>query len=200
MLVKKLGAAATALSSLWLVCMPAHAATLDYTISGTGSGSLNGIAFTDEAYTFTLLGDSANFSNTSYQVVDPLDAAEFSIAGVGSGTITIPTRLGESGDVVFFSRAGNGSLDLEDFTTPGESLLDNFGPVPGTGVFALYQFVDVATTAGALTLSDSSDVTFSNLAGAGAVPEPATWFMMLAGLGMAGLALRQRPRTVVAYS
>lgn len=35
-------------------------------------------------------------------------------------------------------------------------------------------------------------VTLASIGGAGAVPEPATWAMMLAGFGMAGAALRRR--------
>lgn len=44
----------------------------------------------------------------------------------------------------------------------------------------------------------ADDITYNN--GGGAVPEPATWAMMIAGFGLAGAALRRRPTVSVTYA
>ena len=44
-----------------------------------------------------------------------------------------------------------------------------------------------------------SHITFFDT-GTGAVPEPATWAMMIAGFGAMGFALRRRPKVSVTYA
>lgn len=195
--MKKIVVGAIALFSLSAIAVPVRAAAIVYTISGSGSGSIDATAFTDAAFTFTLTGDTANYTGTpgSFQVVDPLASAAFSIAGVGTGTFQIATRLGHGGLRAFFSRSGFPSKgsDLFDFDAPAVDLSSSFGPVAGTSIFALNQFKGVATSLGALTFTASSNVAFSGtLGGAPAVPEPGTWAMMIAGFGLAGFAMRRR--------
>ncbi len=50
----------------------------------------------------------------------------------------------------------------------------------------------------AQVVNGSQDLTFS--ATISAVPEPASWTMMIAGVGMLGAALRRRPRIAVRYA
>jgi PEP-CTERM motif len=174
-----------------LAASQAEAATIVYTISGTGSGSLNSVAFNNAAFTFTLTGDTANLSGG---IVDPLGSATASIAGFSTTTLSIATRLGGNGSVIFFSRSGAGGLDLFDFFLAAPvNLATAFGPVTGTGVFALPQFQNVASTGGPLSFDSSSSVQFSSRLGqVGAVPEPGTWGLMLAGFGLVGGAMRRR--------
>ena len=176
-------------TSLLLLSSSVFAATINYTISGNGSGSLAGLAFTDQDFSISLIGDTANFSSPGYDVIDPLNSATVAINGFGTTTLDLPTRLGISGNIVFFSRAGSGGLDLFDFFLDAPvDLQSAFGPVMGTSVFALDQFVNVSTSLGALTFSDSTSVNFS----AAVVPEPETWAMLLAGMGVSALAIRRR--------
>jgi hypothetical protein len=48
-------------------------------------------------------------------------------------------------------------------------------------------------------ITGASNGTFS-AAVSGAVPEPATWAMMIAGFGMTGAALRRRPTVKVSFA
>jgi hypothetical protein len=133
-----------------------------------------------------------------YEVIDPLLSASVAIPGDGTATLSIATRLGlnSGNDAVFFSRSPGGS-DLFDFyLSASDAAAFNFqagyGPVTGTGVFALNQFQAVSTNEGPLTFNTSGDVQFWS---SGAVPEPATWAMMLAGfagLGFAGYRASRR--------
>jgi hypothetical protein len=86
-----------------------------------------------------------------------------------------------------------GGLDLFDFYVQNGSLVNGLvGPfsVTGTSIFALNQFQNVGSSLGALTFNSSSNVTFT-----AAVPEPETYAMMMAGLGMLGFIARRRKQS-----
>lgn len=169
------------------VSSAAFAGATHYSISGTGSGILDGIAFTDAAFSIDLVGDPAIDNNR----IDPLSSATFTISGRGTGAFSFGTLLGfnQPAETVYFSKAN--SDDLFDFViTPSGALTSLVGPfsVTGTGVFSLDQFVDAGTSLGALTFVSSSSVAFV----AAPVPEPETWSMLLAGLGMIASIARRR--------
>lgn len=187
-------AASALLLALTLTPTAASAAVNVYTITGTGSGTLGSSIFTDAAFTFTLTGDTSNLSSN---IIDPLTTADVNIAGLGTVTIGIPTRLGATNTVVFFSRSDSiGGSDLFDFVIGGPvDLASAFSPVTGTQVFALNQFNNIATSGANLTFTSSSNVLFSSSLGAiAAVPEPGTWSMMLLGFGAIGAPARIRQR------
>lgn len=175
----------------------ASATILTYTLSGTGSGSIGGNAFTNTSFAFTLVGDTAAYSQLSASsfVIDPLNSASF-VIGSTSGNFSIPTRLGtfNNGNGVFFSRSSSiGGSDLFDFTTSSTIDISTvFGSVTATSIFALNQFTNVSTTAGLLSLDTATNVVFSNGPTGGTVPEPASWAMMIGGFGLVGAAMRRR--------
>lgn len=147
----------------------AEAATAVYTISGTGSGVLNGNNFNAAAFTLTLTGSTdklgfniynPNFPFARFAILDPVTTATATIAGFGSVDLQIQTKLGINNQTsVFFARSGVNQSDLFDFNIASPvNLGADFGPVLGTGVFALQQFQNVATTGGLLSFSSSSDV------------------------------------------
>ena len=73
----------------------------------------------------------------------------------------------------------------------------NGGPGNGTAFYA----IDAGTGLDQITLAynaSSSAVLYST--GASAVPEPATWAMMLIGFGAVGYSLRRRERKAVAFA
>lgn len=182
----------------------ANAATVTYTISGTGTGSLNGSAFTDAAYSIMLTGDTANVAScgTSCQDLGPLNQAVVSINGFAPVTLTLDTRIGIARGInAFFFGLDGGSDYLDFFVTDAQEtafdFLAGYGPVTGTDVFSLNQFLNIASSGGALTLSQSSNVQFSTAEGAVAVPEPSTWVMMLFGLGAVGAVVRRRKRSLL---
>lgn len=163
-----------------------HAISLNYSIIGTGSGSLGGVSFSNTAFSIDLIGDTDLFNGVS---IDPLSSATVSISGFDTTTLNIATRLGSTPSVAFFSRASSaGSLDLFDFNLSGPvDLTQAFGPVVGTGVFALNQFSNVASSLGLLTFLSSSDVSFQAV-NVSTVPVPAAaWLFGSAVLGFFGM-------------
>ncbi|MDB5465065.1 MAG: hypothetical protein JWP23_3454 [Phenylobacterium sp.] len=71
-------------------------------------------------------------------------------------------------------------------------------PVPGEDTTAFYR-LDAGTDLHTIQLhyGSSSDAKLYSTGGGGVVPEPATWAMMIMGLGGLGAALRQRRREAV---
>jgi PEP-CTERM motif len=187
-----------ATATLALLPVSAQAAPIIYTISGTGAGVLNGSAFNASNFSFTLTGDTANVTTSgNFQVNDPLTSAAFNIAGAGAGTFSFATRFGQFGAIAFFSRSNSiGGSDLFDFTGANVNIANSFGPFAGTGVFALSQFQNVQTSAGLLSFNAASNIVYSGALGTPAVPEPATWAMLVMGFGLVGAALRRRQATV----
>jgi hypothetical protein len=191
--MKGKGLAALLVAATATIGSGASAAIVDYYISGDGSGVMNGTDWSG-VFTITLVGDNSTVSGNE---IDPLLSASVAIPGDGTAILSIPTRLGinTGNDAVYFSRSPGGE-DLFDFyLSPSDAAAFNFqagyGPVTGTGVFALNQFQNVLTNEGPLTFNTSGDVQFWS---SGAVPEPATWAMMLAGfagLGFAGCRARR---------
>ncbi len=177
----------------------ASAEMIQYRIAGTGSGSLAGVGFIDRAYAFNLIGDTTFLSTDlidGSQVLDPLSNASVNLDGVGLATFSIGTRLGQlANTVAFFSRSGLGGLDLFDFDLAAPVDLGNaFAGVTGSNVSALNQFIDVVTSLGALTFTASSDVSFSaiSLTPVTPIPEPQTYALLLAGLGVVGALVARR--------
>ncbi|MTW33539.1 PEPxxWA-CTERM sorting domain-containing protein [Pseudoduganella danionis] len=163
---------------------------MKYEIKGTGSGSIGGNTFSNQAFDISFIGDAAS----SPDLIDPLASAQIAISGLGTATLNIATRVGLAGTtIVYFSRSESlGGLDLFDFRvlTPISSLNSVFS-VAGTDIFALDQFKNISSTLGDVTLESSSDVVFSS-SDVSAVPEPETYALMLAGLGLIGVAARRK--------
>ena len=184
-------------SALW--ASPGYAAAEIYTITGTGSGSLNGTAFSNSAFTFTLTGDPTTLQNLGLTtVIDPLTSATATIDGLSPVTFDLGTRLGQNGIEIFFSRAGIG-FDLFDFMLASQvNLASNFGPVTGTNITSLNQFINVATSGGNLTFTQSSNVQFSGTIAntAPSLPEPGTWATMLLGFAGIGFVARSSRKWV----
>lgn len=175
-------------------CLRPYAGPIVYTISGNGSGSLNGVSFVNADYSFQLTADTGDMSAqpppSEFEIITSLHSVTFTIENVGSGTLLPQTEFGQFHAQVLFGLGPFGD-DLIDFYLPSHiDMTQNHGPLTGTGVYDLGDFFNIGTTAGGLTLSQSSDVTFSSST---AVPEPASWALMLAGFGLVGSVLRKRP-------
>ncbi|TFU03836.1 PEP-CTERM sorting domain-containing protein [Polymorphobacter arshaanensis] len=106
----------------------------------------------------------------------------------------------------FFGTDNELILDVVPVSAPG-SLDQNFGPVAATVNFSFVQFYTYDALSFATLESASADlgtdVTYSvsdPLPDTGAVPEPASWALMIAGFGLVGAAQRRvlRRRMVAA--
>lgn len=140
------------------------------------------IAATDTAYTYagggtpaiTAVGYTNSFAGATSTTLYGIDYMLDTLALIGTpngGTITTVGALG-------FNVDADASLDI---TTSGQAFLSS-----GT------KFYSVNLTTGAATLLGNT-AGLRNIAIA-AVPEPATWGLMIVGFGMMGSAMRYRRR------
>ena len=170
----------------------AQSASIVYTFSGTGSGTVNSTTFVDVPFTIQVFADTSNIvgpSGSFYEVPD--DSSTITIPGIGTATFTGNLRVFALSTAVGFGRVAGGDLLDMDHPTgfQGITLGTDWGPVFDASPFAFNQFVNEPSSLGNVTLSSASDVTFT--AGAGAVPEPSTALLGLGGaLGM--LLVRRR--------
>jgi len=79
--------AISAFCSFLLTAAPIHAAVIDYTFSGTFDGSLNSAPLTDQAFTVSLIGDTANITSSGGEYFNTATDATFTI-GASTGTLT----------------------------------------------------------------------------------------------------------------
>ena len=152
-----LASAALALTLVGFVA-PADAAPITYEISGIGTGSIGGTAFTDALVVFTGTADTANLELIfGFIHAIPLDTLTVNIAGVGTATLTepaglfgvpftIPDEMDDEDEFPAFPFVLLGRLDdppaLEGFTGMGATASDALagydlttaiGPVVGHG-------------------------------------------------------------------
>jgi hypothetical protein len=92
------------------------------------------------------------------------------------------------------SQLYSGGQIINDLTFPSGNQISG----ETNGVVA-YRVISGPRLTGATFTSSANSFEFDNIA-TGAVPEPATWAMMIGGLGLVGGFARRRGRTVVAYA
>lgn len=157
------------------------------------------VALASPAYAATLLFTFSDANNSSFE----LDSNPVSVpSSIFSFTTEVTNGMqnGASfdfGTVRFFSGIGGGGVATE-FGGPG-----GFGPVLYSGTTAMPVF-----SPGSFEFTDfrgvptGTGLTISSAPTASAVPEPATWTMMLAGFGGIAFVMRRRSkvRTTVSYA
>ncbi len=165
-----------------LLAFSAVADPLTITISGTGSGSLNGRAFTGAQFTFTMTTDTSAVSKPP--CCNTLDTASgspttFSITNVGSGNLTDNQAIFVSPNsyIIGLAHFNDGDVvDLRDLALSGYNFSKSLGPLTGAPSFVgSCPGVDCSgfqTSAGPLNFSSVSTVTFHIVVGAPAPPAP----------------------------
>jgi hypothetical protein len=217
----RFGAAAAALAS----ALPAQAATIVHTAVGRASGTLNSVFF-DSSFTITSKADLSS-QQTCNNGGNPIPGCKFvvndelklDIGGIGTVTLTGPSisfvnngpglfgfseLLPGAPPIVntfaFINTGPRGSLTPVFLTWDGAS---NLGPVNTNGFFNRFFAPFVATSGGNLVFSPApqdQNVVFSAVVQQGAVPEPATWAMLIAGFGLTGAAMRRTRSVRVAFT
>jgi exosortase sorting signal-containing protein len=198
MLFASIASRCCAIAASVLLFGPASAlgASITYTFSGTGTGTVGATTFTNAAYVITLSGDTStisSFATTNQNLVIP--NATMTIAGIGTATITNAvgifdnrgsSTIGFQNEDTFFDQ-----MDGVDPAFATYLLTTAIGPISGISPFALNQFVALGSTLGAITLSASGPFTFQATLGAAPPPPVATTIPvpMLSEFGVILLAL-----------
>src|SRR5262249_33719751 len=84
---------------------PARADRVEFDITGIGTGVLNGTSFSNRLFDIQMFGDNSTVTSVgggAFSEIDPLNSANISIAGLGTSTFSIATRLGLNKFNVFF--------------------------------------------------------------------------------------------------
>ncbi len=166
---------AAASAAALLFALPAQAVTLLVTITGDAS-----LSFEIDSQPTLLSGDPPLFYGDEFGAM----FVDVPLTYAGGG--------GSLGDVVFYSELGLGGISVLPYT-PGGPLILTTGPQFYTVVGTDYDAPTFAPGVFKVTDNDyglAYTVTITSLAGA--VPEPSSWALMIAGLGLAGGAMRRR--------
>ena len=143
----------------------------------------------DEVFNLTTAGF------LGYTVDALVDGTDFDGAGIFTAANN-PNLQGPAGSTTTASRNGSGSVVRADF---GDNGLEAAGQTSATYIFRT-NATDY-NLGGTFTTQDGSVAQRANFQPTGAVPEPATWAMMLLGFGGIGFAMRMRTRTTrVSYA
>ena len=182
----------------------------NYVVHNNNSGTGNNLALTTQPIP----------SLVTYSSSDMLDAGAgsgvASVTGIGQagfGSILVDPTLdfsviqfkleGPNGQNagtnfdILVTFAGGGTQTFLNQTLPSNSKFDIFA---GAGeVMSSVQFWDLRTDAGdPVNFTALKEVSFDSASGA--VPEPATWAMMLVGFGLLGVATRKRSAIQTTFS
>jgi len=174
----------------------AASAILTYSFTGTANGTLNATPFSNEAMTLSVTGNTSKVvsgSSGHYELDYAVHSATFSISGVGSGTLNHTGSVDDNQQVfqggVGLYDNGAGWLVLVDDALIGGSALasyalnTSFGPTtPQASNPSLGDFVNVPTSAGKLTITGESHVTFQAAAPSGATSTSASLYLLVGGL------------------
>src|SRR5512145_1952666 len=94
-----------------MVASPANAFPIQYSLSGTGSGTIGTASFTDAAFEFSFISDTTDRTTfTSDTFFNVARAAIVSISGLGSFSLTEQSRVfvNNGNDAVGFGETGRG--------------------------------------------------------------------------------------------
>lgn len=176
---------------------PAQAQTV-YTFLGTGTGSLNGVAFSNKSFTVQAIGNNSTISdpNSSIRWITA-PSATLSIDGFAPANFTGGVKLFRttSGFSGLTNSGGANILALTDPALASWDIVSNVGPVYESVAANVNQWVNVGTSLGPTTFTSITNVTFS--AGgsnpeAPAVPEPSSELLFLPALGVMALVKHRR--------
>ncbi|WP_445191235.1 PEPxxWA-CTERM sorting domain-containing protein [Sphingomonas sp. Tas61C01] len=196
----RLLAAAAALLVSTSIVAPAQAAPITYTLTGSFTG-VNGGPFTNVDAIFTGLGDTDDagpFPGLSNATLVPLSSFS-AVAGGLTYTFTTPISFFVNRDDNFAgfvdSPLTKGFVRFIGTSPTGFTSYDGVSTLAPTAA-TFYTDVNTGTfntDRGDVFVSSATGLTLS--ATIAAVPEPATWAMMLVGFGMMGAAMRYRRRS-----
>lgn len=191
--------ALTAAAGIALVAGPASAAKITYTVTGQFNGQLNGQTFLSTPVSFTGIGDTDKASSFMGVQSVPLSSL---IARSGGSTYDFGSGFSfHSGGLIGGFATGQRSF-FELIGLFGHAATTDTGPMPVGFLFGTING-PVQSDMGQVSLIGANLLSFTSMvSGVTAVPEPASWAMMMLGFGAIGAVARRRPRvtTRLAYA
>ncbi|KQS04445.1 hypothetical protein ASG11_09440 [Sphingomonas sp. Leaf357] len=174
------------------IALPASATT--YVVSQTiGAGGVTGTITTDNT-----IGTISTANITAFNLTLNDGTTTFNLTNSNGQVLVADSALTATGSGLFFNYSAASGLALFQAPTIGSSVTyfclqvsGCFNPasIPGQGL---------RITGGYLNNTKTGNVQFASVA---AVPETATWGMMILGFGMIGAAVRSRKvKTSVSYA
>jgi hypothetical protein len=176
---------ASALAAATLLASPSYAATI---VTNCATLGIDDIVPNAEACVGYYDKNVLNTSPNDFASAD--EVAALNLLGL-TGPIKVIEKLDNS---------GNFQTPLNGLTYIGVHYGTGNGPVdtPG-GVTAFYRF-NAGANLDSISFTNGSVSGVALYSTGPAVPEPATWAMMLGGFGVLGAAARRRQRTAIAYA
>lgn len=200
----RLLAAAAALLVSTSIVAPAQAAPITYSLTGSFTG-VNGGEFDNVDATFTGIGETDDaFALDANTTVVPLSSFTASAGGL-TYTFTTPISffVNRGDDFAGFLR-DDISAGFVRFTSTSGAGFTGYDGVSALASTAATFYTDFNTGTFATDRGDVLVTSATNLvvsASVAAVPEPATWGMMLLGFGMMGASMRYRRKsTAVSFA
>ena len=181
---------------LALMAGAAQAAPISYIFTGTGSGAIGQVSFSDVLVTVVATGDTDDVSGGDVLFNQNI-ASTVSIGGVGTFSISNETYVFDNQPdekVGFGVKNIPVCCDIIQHQLPIYGTYDlrtALGPIPfAPQNLSIGDWIDVPTSGGLMTLRTMVDNTFE--ARVDAVPEPATASLIGAGLMVSALWRRRR--------
>ena len=171
--------------------------------------TVNGVSYSDGGDTALTGGAGYEANGGAFGYANAVDGNQIlHLQGTGTATLSVNDLLaGSLYTLSFFAAARPGYGALPVSVSFGDTLLGQFTPTSNDFTqFTDFNFLATGTT-GSITfagLNDDSTLDLNTgidaVSVSAAVPEPATWAMMIVGFGLAGYAMRRRTRATVAFA
>jgi len=179
-----------------IAAAPASAQSVTYTFAGVFDCSINGNPFSNVAATFTGIGDASNAFFAQDANFVPLTSLSANVPATGQ-TFDFGSGFNFWSSQAFGTSGFKTGNDFIAFTGLGG--YSNPSNLANTAVSVYYYATSpFASSGGDVIISNAVDTSFS--ASVAAVPEPATWALMLLGFGAIGYSMRRRTKTTVSYA
>lgn len=165
----------------------AHAATFNFTFDGTPNGTVTAPIVATGTFTTTSPINAGTVALTDLQNY----SFAFTFAGrtFATGDIATPVANVRVG----FSDIGNGAFDLRFGGFGGGPFGGSLDFVSATGVLSFQPNFGPLYFVGGFNLG-----TYEATTAAAAVPEPASWALLVTGFGLTGAVMRRRVRIAAA--
>ena len=184
---------------LFVFAGSASAVPITFIGTGTGSGSIGGTIFADTAFTLTSSADTDDWLTGPSTFGLYHTSSQIALDGLGTFQFVTPTWTfvnpgaqlagwGRDGPGDFFHAPGNAALATWD-------RVSSIGPFAGPGATLQLQApLGLETSGGTLHMNNAFGFAATFEANVAAIPEPQTYALLLAGLGLLGFAARRRAR------